>query len=434
MKLIIAKQKKKKKHLLNRKHMEKNNNIAKKFYRLSYLLRHDKLYTLESGGWRSIDSLITEKEFTFEELCDLVAKDTKGRFEFNGNKTKLRALYGHSVPVDLKLECSIPPNVLYYGTSKNASISILKGLISRNRNYVHLTSDTDSAKHMGARYGIPVIIQINAEKMLEEGYKFYNSTGNIWLVREVPCRFFNSFNLPLLSHKHKNEEWIENKMIKLTCDSNEIIEELKKNSIISTLCEIVHLSNTLFSVHTLEEYFNSQMYIIVITNKHTCNNDLLNKITNFQKFTRGTLLISPQTTNKIPSICATSIKDIHYTLHSLLSLLNGNWPMRVDFADIYTILLRDGGEIKFLPHTIKTNLDMIDFWNELITLIKNKNNQVKSCIVHLSLPKDCHDQTEPIWREFENGLRLIHNISPRINYLYGYSSHTEEIRMLVSMR
>ncbi len=170
--------------------MEKNEYIIKKSCRLAYLLRHNELSALELGGWRSVDSLIHEDLFTIEELRNIVGNDSKGRFEFNPDKTKVRALYGHSVPIELNLEYSEPPHVLYHGTSIEACKSILReGIKPRARNFVHLTSDIITAQQTGMRHGEPVVIQINAKKMVVEGYKFYNPTKKIWLVSEVPLRF-----------------------------------------------------------------------------------------------------------------------------------------------------------------------------------------------------------------------------------------------------
>ncbi len=160
---------------------------------MSYLLRHDKCCHLEFGGWRSVDDIILKTGLSFDELCHIITTDTKGRYEFNYDRTKIRALYGHSVSVDMGYVCRMPPKILYHGSSKNAIPAILtEGLLSRSRNYVHLASDKDSALSTGKRHGTPVIIQINVMAMVENGYEFYNPTGNIWLVQAVPSQFIQS--------------------------------------------------------------------------------------------------------------------------------------------------------------------------------------------------------------------------------------------------
>lgn len=79
---------------------------------LAYILRHDKKSPIKHGGWISVDYLISEKEFSYEELVNIVLSDEKMRFEFNDDHTLIRALYGHSVPVDLGLMCKVPPSAI----------------------------------------------------------------------------------------------------------------------------------------------------------------------------------------------------------------------------------------------------------------------------------------------------------------------------------
>lgn len=185
--------------------MKNSSNKTKNSHDLSYLLRHDRTCKLETGGWRSVENLVNEQGFTFEQLCDFVDNDSKGRFEFNDDKTKIRAIYGHSVQVDMDYSCCTPPEILYHGTSMNADVSILdNGIIPRSRNYVHLTNDNDAALETGARHGAPVTIRVKALEMFNAGYKFYNPKKGIWLVREVPRKFIDSYYYPSDSLSEKS--------------------------------------------------------------------------------------------------------------------------------------------------------------------------------------------------------------------------------------
>lgn len=96
--------------------MKNSSKRAKDSHDLAYLLRHDKTYTFETGGWRSVENLVHKKGFSFNQLCDFVVNDSKGRFEFNEDKTKIRALYGHSVLIDMNYACCTPPEILYHGS------------------------------------------------------------------------------------------------------------------------------------------------------------------------------------------------------------------------------------------------------------------------------------------------------------------------------
>ncbi len=400
--------------------MEKNDNTAKRGCRLSYLLRHNKSHALEFGGWRSIDDLIHEEGFTHDELCDLVAKDVKNRYEINSDRTKIRALYGHSVPMNLDFKCSTPPSVLYHGTSKDADIAILDGLVPRARNYVHLSTSPDSAAQVGTRHGAPVIIRIDAGKMAEEGYEFYNPTGDVWLVREVPSRFFNHFSCPFLPNNQTGAE-MECKMIKIVSDSDEAVAILKNDRIISSICEFEHLANTSFSLHTLGDWINRQIYIVVVTDEKNCRNELLSNLTDFQQ-SCSIILITPHIVKEIPDICADNVQDIHHILRSFCLLIQGGMPMHIDFNDVYTLLLKGGGEIKFLQNIVKTSSDIVIFWNDLTTLIREKNCDV---IIHMALSEECEKPLNSICDEFTAGLQRIQNLSPEINCCYGCSYNQE---------
>ncbi len=89
---------------------------------LSYLPRHDKTAPVEDGGWLSVDYITQTNGIAKDEILFIVRKDTKKRFELSENATKVRALYGHSLKVDLSYVCKTPPDILYHGTNMNASI------------------------------------------------------------------------------------------------------------------------------------------------------------------------------------------------------------------------------------------------------------------------------------------------------------------------
>lgn len=158
--------------------------------RLSYLLRHDKNYAFLPGGWRQICDLTENHSFTEEEIIHYVSSDSKGRYELNEDKSMVRALYGHSVNVELNLIPSTPPSVLYHGTADKYLESIMKeGLKPRSRNYVHLSESMDIAMQVGARHGSPVVLSIDTEPMIKADYKFYKAQNGVWLVQNVPVFF-----------------------------------------------------------------------------------------------------------------------------------------------------------------------------------------------------------------------------------------------------
>jgi putative RNA 2'-phosphotransferase len=116
------------------------NNIKQKGRFLALILRHkpDVInIKLDEHGWALTQKLIDSDKFTMEILEQIVKQNNKGRFAFNDDKTKIRALQGHSVKVDLGLEEVEPPDKLYHGTSRKFVESIMHyGIQKQSREYV----------------------------------------------------------------------------------------------------------------------------------------------------------------------------------------------------------------------------------------------------------------------------------------------------------
>ncbi len=157
---------------------------------LAYLLRHDKNYDFEVEGWRLVSDICQLHSFTIEEVVDIVSNDNKGRFEFNSDRTKVRALYGHSVEVDLLLYKQAPPPLLLHGTALKYIESIRNnGLNPKARQYVHLTEDRDLALKTGSRHGQAFLLVIDSQSMFNDGYDFYHTNNGMWLTSEVPVQY-----------------------------------------------------------------------------------------------------------------------------------------------------------------------------------------------------------------------------------------------------
>ena len=156
--------------------------------RLAYLLRHSKLPNHK--GWIKVDVVQNELGVSLLDIQKIVYEDTKGRFEFSEDKSSVRALYGHSIDVNLGLEPTTPPPVLYHGTAEKYIDSIMKeGLRPRKRNFVHLSETMDMAKQVGTRHGSPVVLSIDIEAMIRAGYKFYKAQNGIWLTGDILPNF-----------------------------------------------------------------------------------------------------------------------------------------------------------------------------------------------------------------------------------------------------
>ena len=167
---------------------------------LSLILRHKPEtinLQLDNEGWLNVNELI-EKSNKHGELLDfgmleyIVNNSDKQRFTFNDDKSKIRANQGHSIEVELDLQEKIPPTILYHGTVDKFVDSIRNsGIEKRSRNHVHLSAETETAIKVGSRKGTPVILTVNSGQMYKDGYKFYQSKNDVWLIDFVPKEYIN---------------------------------------------------------------------------------------------------------------------------------------------------------------------------------------------------------------------------------------------------
>jgi putative RNA 2'-phosphotransferase len=175
---------------------EKEKTDASRF--MSLILRHDPQkigITFEHDGWADTNALIDGMNragyhITLEGLKEIVTTNNKQRFKFNDDYSKIRANQGHSIDVDVALQETEPPAVLYHGTAAKYIQAIKdEGLISKSRLYVHLSSDRETAVNVGARHGKPVVLTIDSAGMSKNGFKFYLSDNKVWLTKSVPTEY-----------------------------------------------------------------------------------------------------------------------------------------------------------------------------------------------------------------------------------------------------
>jgi putative RNA 2'-phosphotransferase len=113
----------------------------------------------------------------------------KQRFACDG-AGRIRANHGHTVAVDLGIEPSEPPPILFHGTAATAVAAIkAEGLIPGRRQYVHLSADAVTATSVGRRHGLPVVLRVAAGRMWSAGFKFLRSASGVWLTSAVPAEF-----------------------------------------------------------------------------------------------------------------------------------------------------------------------------------------------------------------------------------------------------
>lgn len=84
---------------------------------------------------------------------------------------------------------------MWHGTAEKYKQSILRdGLIPKSRLYVHLSTDMQTATTVGQRHGEVLLFRIDAQKMHQDGYKFYLSKNGVWLTKHVPIEYLNKEN------------------------------------------------------------------------------------------------------------------------------------------------------------------------------------------------------------------------------------------------
>ena len=167
---------------------------------LSLVLRHNPDaagISLDEHGWADVQELLagvrrSGRQINMETLERVVRENNKQRYSFNADHTKIRANQGHSLQVDVELTAVKPPRYLYHGTAARFLSAIRQeGIRKMSRQYVHLSSDFQTAMEVGRRHGSPVVITINAEAMAQDGVIFYRSENGVWLCEHVAPKYFS---------------------------------------------------------------------------------------------------------------------------------------------------------------------------------------------------------------------------------------------------
>jgi putative RNA 2'-phosphotransferase len=147
---------------------------------LSYLLRHhpeDIHLDMDVHGYVSVKQLIdhinqySQYQIDKDILDNIVENDDKKRYKYSNNRLYIKACQGHSIEwVIPELTYKNPPDKLYHA--------------------VHTQADIHKAFQSAKRWhSIPVVLEIDAKKMNDEGYEFGVSDNNVWCVEKVPVKY-----------------------------------------------------------------------------------------------------------------------------------------------------------------------------------------------------------------------------------------------------
>lgn len=169
---------------------------------VSHALRHAPwLYELEldNEGWVPVSQLLQAlrsdgegwKSLAAADLEEMIRTSSKRRHEIRDGR--IRAIYGHSLPVQLKRKPSAPPEILYHGTSP-ASVPRIRarGLRPMNRQNVHLSTEESTAIEVGRRKARnPVLLRVRSLEAFDNGVPFYKGNENVWLADAIPSQFID---------------------------------------------------------------------------------------------------------------------------------------------------------------------------------------------------------------------------------------------------
>lgn len=166
---------------------------------LTLVLRHRPevaCITLDREGWASLPALIEGAAacgYLLDEarLRQIAGQDPKGRFQISEDGQRIRAVQGHSAAeVARTFPAAVPPELLYHGTAERFLPGILQnGLMPRGRHFVHLSADQETARQVGRRHGTPLVLEVAARALHEEGHVFHIAENGVWLTRTVPPPF-----------------------------------------------------------------------------------------------------------------------------------------------------------------------------------------------------------------------------------------------------
>ena len=166
---------------------------------LSLVLRHNPglvSATPDSMGWVKVSDIIanTPNMALNIELIEQVANENdKQRFQLNSDNTKIRAVQGHSFPVDYGDIIQAPSLRLYHGTTQAKWQEIKHaGLLSMGRTHVHLSNDVETADIVSKRWktgSAPVILVVEAKQAWDDGIKFYLAENGVWLADSIPPKY-----------------------------------------------------------------------------------------------------------------------------------------------------------------------------------------------------------------------------------------------------
>jgi putative RNA 2'-phosphotransferase len=122
-------------------------------------------------------------------IIAIIETDPKGRYQVSNDM--IRATYGHSIELNLRLPTDNIPDKLYYPTTpEEADIILETGLKPSDRKKVHLSKTYQDALNAGrVRTEAPIILEINAKAAIIDGIVIQQAGKTVYLAPEIPSSY-----------------------------------------------------------------------------------------------------------------------------------------------------------------------------------------------------------------------------------------------------
>lgn len=184
-------------------------------FAMGHILRHnpDKHHLeIDKYGYTPIDDFlkvirnynISFENAQIEDIENVLKNDTRNRFSIKNGKIK--ANYGHSIPVEYENTPIEPPEYLYHGTNDFVLKSIVQeGLKPMNRKFVHLAVNQNDAYFYcnKLKYNVlynrrywPVLLRVKAKEAYKDGILFYKEAEDIYVSEPIPWKYIERIKLP----------------------------------------------------------------------------------------------------------------------------------------------------------------------------------------------------------------------------------------------
>ena len=175
-------------------------NVERLSKMLSLMLRHrpeEFGVEVDRYGYADVEAVLAALQdrspsTSMADIEHLVYDAEKQRFEIADGR--IRARYGHSIPVEMNRPPVEPPEFLYQEVSAGELAQVRReGLIPYDRQYVHLSYDPQ--REGGRRRGPQAVVTVRAREAHAAGVVFYDC-GPTMLTAQVPPAFLDIPDLP----------------------------------------------------------------------------------------------------------------------------------------------------------------------------------------------------------------------------------------------